>query len=82
MILIWQAEGQVDGVSAVFSGAAVLSNKLAAVPVVITGMELVKQTPDSFPKLALGARCCCGGVLPGGVVWIIGSHRHNQKNKV
>ncbi len=43
---------RVDGASAVFSGTAVVSNKLAAVPVVITGMELAKQTPDSFPKLA------------------------------
>ena len=29
-----------------------MSNKLAAVPVVITGMELAKQTPRQLPKLA------------------------------
>ena len=41
--------------SAVFSGTAVVSNKLAAVPVVITGMELAKQTPDSSPSLCRSA---------------------------
>ena len=60
MILIWQAEGQVDGASAVFSGADVVSNKLAAVPVVIGEFEA-----RQLPQACAGARCCCGDVLPG-----------------
>ena len=38
--------------SAVLIGTDVVSNKHAAVPVVITGMQLEKETPDSFPQLA------------------------------
>ena len=55
MIHFWQAEGRTDGVSAVFSAADMVSDKLAAVPVVITGMELAKQTPTAFPSLRRSA---------------------------
>ena len=50
-MIIWQAEGHVDGASAVFSGADVVGDKLAAVPVVITGAETGSHAIDRGASL-------------------------------